>query len=129
MRFRKDESELNGMAEIRSSTAKAASVPTTLAALLCAAFALSLELVPALLLSVLHSARHEVCRVEHPENLAGTLLQEPDRIALSTELVQNGNLLDALLRQASSVPARTKIKVKDFATQNRIGNIKGMRYF
>ena len=117
------------IAQIQSSNVKVASIPTILAILLCAGFALSLELVPALLLSVLHSPKPEIDQFEEivdPSTLAD---HQSHSTSVSTGLVPNNSLLDALLLQASSLPSQSNIKVKDFASANRIGNLKACLVF
>jgi len=116
------------IAEIRATVAKASSIPALLAVILCAGFALSLELVPALILAILPSRKPEVSQ--------GKDVQEPQPSAPVTpapaqniELVSNNTLLDTLLQQATALPLHSQIKVKDFATQNRVGNLRACDTF
>ncbi|MFI7837797.1 relaxase/mobilization nuclease domain-containing protein [Pseudomonas asiatica] len=101
------------MVDIRSSIAKAASIPAALAAVLCAGFALALELVPALLLSFFSSARLEMDRIERTAAVPAMQIKGTDRTDTSTELARSSDLLDVLLQQASSLPSQSKIRVKD----------------
>lgn len=117
------------IAEIQSSNAKAASIPAILATLLCAGFALSLELVPALLLSVLHSPKPEMDRVEETAEPSTLADHASYSASASTGLVPNNSLLNALLQQASSLPLQSNIRVKDFASENRIGNLRACAVF
>lgn len=117
------------VAEIRSLISKASSVPMLVAALLCAGFALSLELVPALIFSFIHNLSEERCKTEIPQNLNVQNRSEPDDSIPPIDGAVNEGLLDTLLRHAASVPAQTKIKVKDFAAQNHVGNLKACAVF
>ena len=121
------------IAEIRSSNVKAASIPTILAILLCAGFALSLELVPALILSILPSHKHGVNQIDKTSSLCNKAHGEVDTHVVSTdqtlELVSQSNTLSILLKRASSLPLYSHIKVKEFAIENRIGNIKACAAF
>lgn len=116
------------IAEIQAATAKASSIPVLLAAILCAGFALSLELVPALILAILPSQRPKVYKDKD-------VLESPTIATVTTdtvknlELVSNNGLLDTLLKQAAELPLHSKIKVKNFASENRIGNLKACTIF
>lgn len=115
------------IAEIQATVSKASSIPALLAALICGGFALSLELVPALILAILPSQKPKVEQVkEEPES---TLNESVNPETQNLELVPNNCLLDSLLRQAATLPKHSKIKVKDFAMENRVGNLKACQVF
>lgn len=126
------ESNSQEITEIRSSIAKAASTPLVLAALLCVGFALALELVPALLLAILQSNHDEMGRT--PDTLHGS--KELEALELTYEkktkkasMPSNNHLVDALLKKISSLPGNSKIKVKDFSVEHRVGNLKSCAAF
>ncbi|WP_146540890.1 hypothetical protein [Pseudomonas bubulae] len=116
------------IADIQAAVAKASSIPALLAALLCAGFALSLELVPALILAILPSQKPEVIKGEDVPESTTTVPAIPET-AENHELVSNNSLLETLLKQASELPMHSKIKVKDFAIENRVGNLKACQAF
>lgn len=116
------------IAEIQATTTKASSIPAFLATLLCAGFALSLELVPALILAILPIQKPEVDQDKDVLESPMIAIVTPDS-AKNLELVSNNGLLDTLLKQATELPLHSKIKVKDFATENRIGNLKACTIF
>jgi hypothetical protein len=115
------------IAEIQATTTKASSIPVFLAALLCAGFALSLELVPALILAILPSQTEVAQDKDVPE------LPTTTPVTLATpqnqEWMSNNSLLHTLLQEASALPGQSKIKVKDFAVKNRVGNVKACEVF
>ncbi|WP_426212527.1 hypothetical protein [Pseudomonas sp. TWR2-1-1] len=116
------------IAEIQATTTKASSIPTLLAAMLCAGFAISLELVPALILAILPSQTPEVVQGKDvPES--PTIVEAIPETVQNHELVTNNGLLDTLLKQAAELPSHSRIKVKDFATENRVGNLKVCQVF
>lgn len=43
--------------------------------------------------------------------------------------MSNNSFLDALIKQAAELPMHSKIKVKDFAIENRVGNVKACAAF
>ena len=116
------------IAEIQAATTKASSIPVLLAAILCAGFALSLELVPALILAILPSQRPEVVQGKDVSD-APTIVAAIPETARNQKLVSNNSLLETLLKQASELPMHSKIKVKDFAKKNQVGNLKACQVF
>ncbi|WP_060613671.1 MULTISPECIES: hypothetical protein [Pseudomonas] len=117
------------IAEIQSTTTKASSIPAFLAALICAGFALSLELVPALILAIPSSRKLEVGQDTDVQDLQPTT-QVSLPPSQNLELMSNNNpLLETLLQRATTLPQNSKIKVKDFATENRVGNVKACEVF
>ncbi|MDD2038754.1 hypothetical protein NP572_19485 [Pseudomonas putida] len=115
--------------DIRSSVAKAASIPVILAVMLCAGFALSLEIVPALLLSTLSTRG-----IEKNHLIQDFTDKAPDRGNKNTKNSDtikevHSPLLIALIKKAESFPSYSKIRVKEFASENRIGNLKACALF
>ncbi|MDD2005658.1 hypothetical protein [Pseudomonas putida] len=119
--------------DIRSSVTKAASLPIVFVAFLCAGFAFALELVPALLLTILRNQHVGTYQAASPVDFAHEVPevlgcpkehQPPDLTKTSCN-----PLLDALLHKISSLPPNSKIKVKDFAIENKIGNLKSCAAF
>lgn len=125
------ESNSAEMVDIRSSITKAASIPLVIAVFLCAGFALSLELVPALLLTVLQyqnsGATQAVVSEKDPKSLLNNT--EPEHTTIETFNTSGSHLVNALLEKVYSLPAQSKIKVKDFATENKVGNMKSCAAF
>lgn len=115
--------------KIHSSTYKAASLPANFVILLCAGFALSLELVPALILSILHKS--------NPDSDSEKTASKPVEIIISNITTSDKNpntepkneTLLALIQKASLLPLKSKIKVKEFATEYKIGNLKACATF
>ncbi|WP_243055345.1 hypothetical protein [Pseudomonas sp. BP01] len=124
-RIKANSYEISG---IQASVVKASSVPALLAAILCAGFALSLELVPALILAILPRQKPEVAQIEEASIPSSVVIAVSEN-EQNTELVSNNSLLDVLMKQAAELPMHSKIKVKDFATKNRIGNVKACQAF
>lgn len=121
------------MIDIRSSITKAASIPLVYAAFLCAGFALALELVPALILATLQNQQAGKEQIEKTEVHQGGV-QDTSEIPKEHKPSQvyafaSNPLVDALLKKAISLPGNSKIKVKDFAIENRIGNLKSCAAF
>lgn len=116
------------IAEIQAATTKASSIPVLLAAILCAGFALSLELVPALILVILPNKAPRVVQDKHTPVLS-TVVAAVQNTGQNYELMSNNSLLDALIKQAAELPMHSKIKVKDFAIENRVGNVKACAAF
>ncbi|WP_372029920.1 hypothetical protein [Pseudomonas kurunegalensis] len=119
------------VAEIRSSITKASSIPLLIAAMLCAGFALSLELVPALLLSVLQSQH---IKIVHEPALPHDFVSDDsghmtDNAPSEVDPIAYDPLVTALLKKVSSLPANSKLKVKEFATENKVGNVKSCAAF
>ena len=119
--------------DIRSYVIKAASIPLVYAAFLCAGFALALELVPALILATLQNQQAGKEQTEKTEVYQGEA-QDTSEIPKEHKPSQvyalaSNPLVDALLKKALSLPGNSKIKVKDFAIENRIGNLKSCAAF
>lgn len=117
------------IAEIQATPGKASTAPALLVALLCAGFALSLELVPALILSIL--PRKTKVEVVQGGDVAipSPIMESVPKTEQNHELMSNNSLLDVLLKKATELPAHSQIKVKDFALENRVGNLKACQTF
>lgn len=117
------------IAEIQANTTKASSIPALLAALLCAGFALSLEIVPALIFAILPNQKPKVTQDKDVQEAKPSTPVTPAQ-PKNHELMSNNNpLLEALLQRATALPLNSKIRVKDFATENRVGNLKACQVF
>jgi hypothetical protein len=119
------------IAQIESSVAKAANLPALLAQLLCVGFAMSLEIVPALILSGIRNTKSNEKAVIHSE----PPVLETQEAALETPKTEetlfdsNVEILNALVDQAKNSPPGTPIKLKDFAKTCRIGNLRAGEIF
>lgn len=127
------------IANIESSVVKASSLPALLAHLLCVGFAMSLEIVPALILSgirgtrtiekpVIHSVAitepsPQVTQLEPPETAPETMK------TVETLLDTDAEILKTLVDQAKNSSPGTPIKLKDFAKTCRIGNLRAGEIF
>lgn len=140
------------LTRLRASTPKSAGLPLELATLLCLGFALALEIVPALLLSVVRGSlvTPAACPAtetamksvtdnaqEAPETPKTDLETEngAPETAESGELespaiqAENAELLQKLLVLAAETPAGNRVKLKEFAKTHRIGNLRAARVF
>lgn len=140
------------LTELRASTPKGAGLPLEMATLLCLGFALALEIVPALLLSVVRGsfsaptapAVAETAIEAISDNAQGA--PETQETAVETEIstaetpepaasespavqAENAELLQKLLTLASETPAGERVKLKEFAKTHRIGNLRAASIF
>lgn len=140
------------LTQLRASTPKGAGLPLELAILLCIGFALALEIVPALLLSVVRGsfsvptapAVTETAIEVASDNAQGAL--ETQKTALETETstaetleavasespvvqAENAELLQKLLTLASETPPGERVKLREFAKTHRIGNLRAASIF
>lgn len=115
------------LTRIKSSVAKASGLPAALIPLLCISFALCLEIVPALILSSVSCSRsNNDCNVEKPLETPETLVTLE---TVETTVDSNAEILENLVKTAKSVTAGTPIKLKEFAKNNRIGNLRAGEIF
>lgn len=119
------------IAKIRSLITKASSVPMLIAALLCAGFALSLELVPALLLSIMQCQHNKTAHepVQPHKLISENLEHTSDKEQSEVRSIDYDPLVATLLKKVSLLPADSNVKVKDFATENKVGNVKSCAAF
>lgn len=140
------------LTQLRASTPKGAGLPLEMATLLCLGFALALEIVPALLLSVVRSpiavpAVNQVAETaletvvdnaqDAPETPKTRLETEcsAQETAETSELegpviqAENAELLQKLLIQAAETPAGERVKLREFAKTHRIGNLRAASIF
>lgn len=117
------------IAEIRASPAHASTAPALLVAVLCAGFALSLELVPALILSILPKKMRVEVVQSGDVTVPPPTMESLPKNERNYELVSNSSLLDVLLKKAKELPEHSHIKVKEFATEHRVGNLKACQVF
>lgn len=127
------------IAQIKSTVAKASSLPPLLAQLLCLGFAMSLEIVPALILTGVRTARRSSTHVvassaiETPplENGGAELPQETPETPETpkTLLGTNDEILKSLVTQVETLTPGTPVRLKDFARKARIGNLRACEIF
>lgn len=127
------------IAQIESSAVKASSLPALLAQLLCIGFAMALEIVPALILSGIRGTRSCANPVIHSNAITEPSLQvaklETRETAMETTKTEetlfdsNVEILKALVDQAKNSSPGTPIKLKDFAKNCRIGNLRAGEIF
>lgn len=143
------------LTELRSKPSKASGLPLGLAVLLCAGFALALEIVPALLLSVVRrlpavAAPNHASVISEPTPEAAT---ENTLVALETREPQSETqpntpeievapiaqapaiqaedaaLLQKLLALTAETPRGERVKLREFAKAHRIGNLRAASIF
>ncbi|WP_256597957.1 hypothetical protein [Pseudomonas sp. XWY-1] len=128
------------IAQIKSTVAKASSLPPLLAQLLCLGFAMSLEVVPALILAGVRSSGrpdgHDVASVaiETPSLDAEALpdresgmLETPKTVEILPD--SNSEILKTLVTQAKNLAPGSPVKLKEFAKNSRIGNLRAGTIF
>ncbi|MCM2317975.1 MAG: hypothetical protein NDI93_01440 [Pseudomonas sp.] len=129
---------------IRSQPAKGAGLPLELATLLCLGFAAALEIVPALILSALRPAP-DAALEQAQERAPETVPAAQERIEEQAETVapeqpgtvqdkarselegDDADLLQTLLSRIASAGSGTKVAVRKFAREVRIGNERAAR--
>lgn len=120
------------IAHIKSSVAKASSLPELLAHFLCLGFAMSLEIVPALILSGVRSSRGLTTAAADSKDSASPPLEAGTLETAKTPetlLDTNAEILKALVDQTKTTSPGTPIKLKDFAKKSRIGNLRACEIF
>lgn len=127
------------VAQIKSRVAKASSLPPLLAELLCLGFAMALEVVPALILAGVRSSGRPMEHVVVSSAIETPSLdaESPDRESgmpetpktSETLLDTNAEILKTLVAQTKTVTPGTPIKLKDFAKNSRIGNLRAGTIF
>jgi hypothetical protein len=128
------------VAQIKSTVAKASSLPPLLAQILCLGFAMSLEIVPALILAGVRGSRRSSTHVvasegsEEPVSDAATLpeemLETPETLKNpETLLNSNAEILETLVTHARTQAPGTPVRLKEFAKNSRIGNLRASEIF
>jgi len=128
------------VAQIKSTVAKASSLPPLLAQLLCLGFAMSLEIVPALILASVRGSRrsstHVAASVSSNEPLldATTLpaeVSETPKTSKTSETLPDSNaeILKTLVVHAKTLEPGTPVRLKEFAKNARIGNLRAGEIF
>lgn len=112
------------LAELRAKPTRAAALPLELATLLCAGFALALELVPALLLTAVRG----VAGQKQPENAPETQ-PETDEAQSATAASGENALLQTLLRSVAQAKPGAPVVLREFARAERIGNARATQAF
>ena len=116
------------LTRIKSSQTKAAGLPSALIPLLCLSFALSLEIVPALVLSSVRCSR--VSGDEEAEKKREPLATTMKTVETAQYLIHtDSEILGNLVKTAKSVTPGTPIKLKEFAKSSRIGNLRAGQIF
>lgn len=128
------------IAHIKSAVAKASSLPPLFAQFLCLGFAMALEVVPALILAGVRSSvrhdRHDVVSAAS-ETPSFDTASQPDRESEMLEtpktsetlLDTNSEILKTLVAQAETLESGTPIRLKEFAKNSRIGNLRAGAIF
>jgi len=128
------------IAHIKSGVAKASSLPPLLAQLLCLGFAMSLEIVPALILTGVRGSRRSITHVVASEGseklvLGATTLpaevSETPETSKTTETLSDSNaeILKTLVVHAKTLEPGTPVRLKEFAKNARIGNLRAGEIF
>lgn len=121
------------IAGIKSSVAKASSLPPLLAHLLCLGFAMSLEIVPALILASVREARRSRTHVVVLLDAEKPLSEKPETqetIKTAETLPDfNSEILKTLVSEAKTLAPGTPMRLKEFAKNSRIGNLRAGEIF
>lgn len=130
------------IAHIKSGVAKASNLPPFLAQFLCLGFALSLEIVPALILTGVRSARRSSMHVvasraiETPlpgievTGMPAGVTETPETPKTGETLFDsNAEILKTLVVLAKTLAPGTPVKLKEFAKNSRIGNLRASSIF
>lgn len=155
-RERLDQASLE-LTELRAKPSKVSVLPLELAVMLCAGFALALEIVPALLLSVVRRfpapavaspARAPVAgecapeaaienvpvsletRETGPETQPDTPETEEPTVSQAPVIqAEDAALLQKLLALSAETPRGQRVKLREFAKAHRIGNLRAASIF
>ena len=130
------------IAHIKSGVAKASSLTPLLAQFLCLGFAMSLEIVPALILAGVRSSGRSSTGVVASEAIETPSLgieatglpegvTETPEAPKTGETLPNSNaeILKTLVAQAETLEPGTPIRLKEFAKKSRIGNLRAGEIF
>ena len=130
------------IAHIKSGVAKASSLPPLLAQFLCLGFAMALEIVPALILAGVRgsgrSSMHVVASgdIEKPSSgievagLPREVLETPETPKTGETLPDsNAEILKTLVAQAKTLAPGSPVRLKEFAKNSRIGNLRAGEIF
>lgn len=130
------------IAQIKSTVAKASSLAPLFAQFLCVGFAMALEIVPALILTGVRSARrsrtHVVASssIETPSleievtGLPREVTETPETPKTGETLLDtNSEILKTLVAKAETLEPGTPIRLKEFAKTSRIGNLRAGEIF
>ena len=130
------------IAHIKSGVAKASSLTPLLAQFLCLGFAMSLEIVPALILAGVRSSGRSSTGVVASEAIETPSLGIeatglPEGVTETPEAPKTGEtlpdsnaeILKTLVAQAETLEPGTPIRLKEFAKKSRIGNLRAGEIF
>lgn len=112
------------LAELRSRPVRTAALPLELATLLCAGFALALELFPALLLTAVRGVSGQKQSDNAPATQPETTETQP-----ATAATGDNALLQTLLRSVAQTEPGTPVVLREFARAERIGNARATQTF
>lgn len=130
------------IAHIKSSVAKASSLPPLLAQFLCLGFALALEIVPALILAGVRGYGRSIsgvvasCDIETPAPVI-EVVDSPQGVTETPEtpknsetlLDSNAEILKTLVVHVKTLEPGTPVRLKVFAKNARIGNLRAGEIF
>ena len=130
------------IAHIKSGVAKASSLTPLLAQFLCLGFAMSLEIVPALILAGVRSSGRSSTGVVASEAIETPSLGIeatglPEGVTETPETPKTGEtlpdsnaeILKTLVAQAKTLAPGTPVRLKEFAKNSRIGNLRAGEIF
>lgn len=130
------------IAHIKSGVAKASNLPPLLAQFLCLGFAMALEIVPALILAGVRSSGRSSAGVVASEaietpSLGIEVTGMPQEVTKTPETPKNpetlpdsnAEILKTLVAQAETLEPGTPIRLKEFAKNSRIGNLRAGQIF
>lgn len=130
------------IAHIKSGVAKASNLPPLLAQFLCLGFAMSLEIVPALILAGVRSSGRSSTGVVASEAIetpspAIEVAGLPEGVTETPETPKTGEtlpdsnaeILKTLIAQAKTLAPGTPVRLKEFAKNSRIGNLRAGQIF
>lgn len=130
------------IAHIKSGVAKASSLPPMLAQFLCLGFAMALEIVPALILAGVRSSGRSStgavasCDIEKPSSeievtgMPEGVTETPETVKNpETLLDSNAEILKTLVVHAKTLEPGTPVRLKVFAKNARIGNLRAGEIF
>lgn len=130
------------IAQIKSTVAKASSLAPLFAQFLCVGFAMALEIVPAMILTGVRSARRSRTHVVASSSIETPSLEIevtvlPREVTETPEtpktgetlLDTNSEILKTLVAKAETLEPGTPIRLKEFAKTSRIGNLRAGEIF
>ena len=120
------------IARIQGTVSKVSTLPAFLAQFLCLGFALSLEIVPALILTAVRGTTSSISAVVDSSATVSPPLQSEALETLKTpetRLYSNTEILRALVAYVENLAPGTPVRLKEFAKNSRIGNLRAGEIF